>query len=231
MKALQALGLAILLSVAWPVFANGENGGQDHTCQGGHNCNEGGGSAEANADARARAAAHAGAIALGYVKGGDQYQKAYQSLYANFRTSQHQLGVVSNVGPQVSIGGDTFTYEASAASAIAPDLSAPAPTAGCRYSQGFSMAGSVIAGSGSIGHTTSEWDEICGLWMAAKQSGGDAKATATVAAYCLTMERAGVAVKECDGWREKLAPEVTASSTEDTDTSTAEYDSDPANRS
>ena len=86
-----------------------------------------GGAAKAEADAHAYASA--GASAFGYVKGGDQYQKAYQSLYANFRNSnsqsQGQLGIVKNVGPQVVITDEsTVIYEQKyqAPSMVAPGI-------------------------------------------------------------------------------------------------------------
>jgi hypothetical protein len=51
-----------------------------------------------------------------------------------------------------------------------------------------------------VGVTGSDWDEICGLWLAAQQTTGDAKAEAASAAFCLTMKKAQVASPTCASW-------------------------------
>ena len=80
--------------------------------------------------------------------------------------------------------------------AIAPNPSAHAPSAQCRY--GWSVTGAVTAfGAGISG---SEWDEICGLWMAAQQTTGAARDEAAAAAFCLTMKRSGVHSPTCAEW-------------------------------
>jgi len=80
--------------------------------------------------------------------------------------------------------------------AIAPNPSAPAPSAQCRF--GWSVTGAVIDFGAGI--TGSEWDEICGLWLAAQQTTGTAKNEAAAAAFCLTMKKAKVKSPTCDTW-------------------------------
>lgn len=160
-------------------------------------------------DADADAAAYAKSIGINYnsltTKQKTEVQTHVKTIQGQ-QQGQGQIGVVANVGPQVIITDKSVTtYEAAASSAIAPDVNAPAPSAGCRYSQGFSIAGSAVMAGGSIGHTTSEYDEICGAWQAARQTTGAAKATATTVAFCLSMEKADVDVAQCDGWRAAVA--------------------------
>jgi hypothetical protein len=50
------------------------------------------------------------------------------------------------------------------------------------------------------GITASEWDEICGLWLAAQQTSGDARSEAAAAAFCLTMKKAKVRSPTCEDW-------------------------------
>lgn len=192
-------------------FNQGGKGGKGGTGYGGTGIGIGigkGGNAKAyGGDADADAAAYAKSIGINY----NSLTTTQQTSVKNYVSStnaqgQGQVGIVKNVGPQVVIEDHSvITYEAAASSAIAPDVNAPNPTAQCRYSQGFSIAGSVVVGGGSIGHTTSEYDAICGLWMAVSQTTGEAKILATTAAYCLTMEEAGVEVTPCNGWRNVIS--------------------------
>jgi hypothetical protein len=80
--------------------------------------------------------------------------------------------------------------------AIAPNPSAPPPSAQCRY--GWSVTGAVV--EFGMGVTGSDWDEICGLWLAAQQTTGEAKSEAASAAFCLTMKKAKVASPTCASW-------------------------------
>lgn len=82
------------------------------------------------------------------------------------------------------------------APAIAPNPSAPPPSAQCRFGWGVTGAG---VGFGA-GLTASEWDEICGLWLAAQQTTGEAKQEAAAAAFCLTMKKAKVHSPTCLAW-------------------------------
>lgn len=97
--------------------------------------------------------------------------------------------------------GSAVINEAPAAkipdpAAIAPNPSAPAPSAQCRFGWGVTGAG-VAFGAGI---TASEWDEICGLWLAAQQTTGAAKSEAAAAAFCLTMKKAKVHSPTCLAW-------------------------------
>ncbi len=82
------------------------------------------------------------------------------------------------------------------APAIAPNPSAHSPSAQCRY--GWSVTGAGVGFGAGI--SASEWDEICGLWMAAQQTTGDARQEAANAAFCLTMKKAKVQSRTCADW-------------------------------
>lgn len=82
--------------------------------------------------------------------------------------------------------------------AIAPNPSAHAPSAQCRYGWSVTGAGPVFG----AGISASEWDEICGLWMAAQQTTGPARDEAAAAAYCLTMKKAKVHSPTCVDWEQ-----------------------------
>jgi len=84
------------------------------------------------------------------------------------------------------------------AAAVAPNPSAHAPSAQCRY--GWSVTGAGVGFGAGI--SASEWDEICGLWMAAQQTTGPARDEAAAAAYCLTMKKARVHSPTCDKWNQ-----------------------------
>lgn len=73
---------------------------------------------------------------------------------------------------------------------------AHAPSAQCRFGWGvqFGVQEFGIGGSGS------EWDRICGLWMAAQQTTGDPSNEAATAAFCLTMKDAEVHSETCAAW-------------------------------
>ena len=92
-----------------------------------------------------------------------------------------------------SLTTGTADFEAAA---IAPNPIAPPPSAQCRY--GWSVTGAVV--EFGVGVTGSDWDEICGLWLAAQQTEGTAKLEATSAAFCLTMKKARVASPTCAMW-------------------------------
>lgn len=105
------------------------------------------------------------------------------------KASQH----VKVDGSPTTVTGATNDYDAAA---IAPNPSAHAPSAQCRY--GWSVTGAGV-GFGA-GVSASEWDDICGLWMAAQQTTGDARQEAASAAFCLTMKRSKVSSKVCEAW-------------------------------
>lgn len=217
--------LAAVLAAFWMTNASAFGGSE---CNGLGNCNEDnsisnkayggdGGNAKAKAKAKAEADARAKAV---------NKTKVSTSVHTQQKTEQDQkqgqlqgqlqgqVGIVKNVGPQVVITDKSVvTYEAAASSAIAPDTNAPDPTAQCRFSQGFSVAGSAVMAGGSIGHSTSEYDPICGAWMAASQTTGNAKTVATTVAYCMTMEETGVEVAECDDWKGKVGRGLTENGT------------------
>lgn len=83
-------------------------------------------------------------------------------------------------------------------SAIAPNPHAAPPSASCWIGASVTAAVSEFG----IGVSGMEWDPICGLWLAAQQVEGEAQNEATTAAFCMTMEKAGVKNKTCDGWKE-----------------------------
>ncbi len=93
-------------------------------------------------------------------------------------------------------GSAAITNEGDDAAAIAPNPSAHAPSAQCRY--GTSVTGAGIGFGAGI--SVSDWDEICGLWMAAQQTTGDARREAAAAAFCLTMKKAKVHSPTCAEW-------------------------------
>lgn len=80
--------------------------------------------------------------------------------------------------------------------AIAPNPHAAPPSAQCRF--GWSLTGAVV--EFGIGASGSEWDRICGLWLAAQQTVGTARDEAAAAAFCLTMKDAGVQSETCFDW-------------------------------
>ncbi len=96
-------------------------------------------------------------------------------------------------GSPTTVAGATHDYEAAA---IAPNPSAHAPSAQCRY--GWSVTGAGVGFGAGI--SASEWDDICGLWMAAQQTTGDARQEAASAAFCLTMKRSKVSSEVCKAW-------------------------------
>jgi len=155
----------------------------------------------------ADAEAYAKSIGINYNSLTTKQQTSIKNYVSSSNAQgQGQVGIVKNVGPAVVIEDHSVvTYEAAASSAIAPDMNAPDPTAQCRFSQGFSIAGSGVVASGSIGHSTSEYDPICGAWMASSQTTGNAKTVATTVAYCLTMDEAGIDVAQCEDWKGKVA--------------------------
>lgn len=105
------------------------------------------------------------------------------------KASQH----VTVDGSPTTVSGATHDYDAAA---IAPNPSAHAPSAQCRY--GWSVTGAGVGFGAGI--SASEWDDICGLWMAAQQTTGDARQEAASAAFCLTMKRSKVSSKVCEAW-------------------------------
>ncbi len=126
----------------------------------------------------------------------------WASEYERQRTPQQkQVGVqvakasqhVQVDGNPTTVSGDQNDYDAAA---IAPNPSAHAPSAQCRY--GWSVTGAGVGFGAGI--SASEWDEICGLWMAAQQTTGPARDEAAAAAYCLTMKKAKVRSPTCVDW-------------------------------
>lgn len=114
------------------------------------------------------------------------------SEYERQRPPQHkQVSVQTVDGSPITVTGSD--YEAAA---IAPNPSAHAPSAQCRY--GWSVTGAGVGFGAGI--SASEWDDICGLWMAAQQTTGDARQEAASAAFCLTMKRSKVSSKVCEAW-------------------------------
>ncbi len=114
---------------------------------------------------------------------------------------QQQIGVqVAKASQHVKVDGNPTTVTGATndyeAAAIAPNPSAHSPSAQCRY--GWSVTGAGV-GFGA-GVSASEWDDICGLWMAAQQTTGDARQEAASAAFCLTMKRSKVSSKVCEAW-------------------------------
>ncbi len=107
-----------------------------------------------------------------------------------------QIGIqVAKAQQHVQVDGSPTTSDYEAA-AIAPNPSAHAPSAQCRY--GWSVTGAGVGFGAGI--SASEWDDICGLWMAAQQTTGDARQEAASAAFCLTMKRSKVSSKVCEAW-------------------------------
>lgn len=117
-------------------------------------------------------------------------------------TNQKAIAVqVQKAKASAQADGSAVINQAPAAkipdpAAIAPNPSAPAPSAQCRFGWGVTGAG-VAFGAGI---TASEWDEICGLWLAAQQTTGKAKSEAAAAAFCLTMKKAKVHSPTCLEW-------------------------------
>lgn len=106
---------------------------------------------------------------------------------------------VAKASQHVQVDGSPTTLTESHdydAAAIAPNPSAHAPSAQCRY--GWSVTGAGVGFGAGI--SASEWDDICGLWMAAQQTTGDARQEAASAAFCLTMKRSKVSSKVCEAW-------------------------------
>ncbi len=115
-------------------------------------------------------------------------------------TNQKAIAVqVAKASQHVKVDGSPTTLTEShdyEAAAIAPNPSAHAPSAQCRY--GWSVTGAGVGFGAGI--SASEWDDICGLWMAAQQTTGDARQEAASAAFCLTMKRSKVSSKVCEAW-------------------------------
>lgn len=108
---------------------------------------------------------------------------------------QKQIAVQAQKAQAQADGSAVITSDDDAA-AIAPNPSAHAPSAQCRY--GWSVTGAGVGFGAGI--SASEWDEICGLWMAAQQTTGTARDEAAAAAYCLTMKKAKVKSATCSDW-------------------------------
>lgn len=163
-------------------------------------------------DAEADARAYAKSIGINYNSLTTKQKTSVQTHVKTIQGQQQgqgQIGVVSNHGPQVIITDEkVITYEASSSPAFGPDVNVDQVKVDCPlYVQdGWSIAGTVIAGAGSAGATDAQFVEICALWLAAKntQSSFDRRDAAT-AAYCLTFEKTGIKNKRCDGWREDLS--------------------------
>lgn len=91
------------------------------------------------------------------------------------------------------------TIEGAEAPNIPPvvaSANAHQPSAQCRYGLGAQFGVQEFG----LGLSTSQWDEICGLWMAAQLTEGEASNQAATAAYCLTFKKAGVSNATCADW-------------------------------
>ncbi len=117
--------------------------------------------------------------------------------YERERRTQMQRQVAA-VEAMADGGAVIINEDSDDPAAIPPNPSAPAPSAQCRY--GWSVTGG--AAPFGAGITASEWDEICGLWMAAQQTTGEARREAAAAAFCLTMKKAKVKSPTCEDWHE-----------------------------
>lgn len=121
---------------------------------------------------------------------GEERQRAPRQTQIGIQVTKAQQHVQVDGSPTTVAGSD---YDAAA---IAPNPSAHAPSAQCRY--GWSVTGAGVGFGAGI--SASEWDDICGLWMAAQQTTGDARQEAASAAFCLTMKRSKVSSKVCEAW-------------------------------
>lgn len=132
----------------------------------------------------------------------DNSNKAAAGAAAKAKAAAGALAVsvpimVLKSAPNATIEGDQAPKIPEPA-AIAPNPNAPPPSAQCRFAN--SVTGAVP--QFGIGITASEWDRICGLWLAAQQTTGDAQTEAAAAAFCLTMKDAGVYSATCFDWEE-----------------------------
>jgi hypothetical protein len=113
--------------------------------------------------------------------------------------AQAQVAVqVAKASQQIKVDGSPTTVTGSDydAAAIAPNPMAHSPSAQCRY--GTSVTGAAVGFGAGI--SVSDWDRICGLWMAAQQTTGAAQKEAAAAAFCLTMQDAKVHSEVCVAW-------------------------------
>lgn len=115
------------------------------------------------------------------------------------KANQHQLAVAAPV--MVLKNPMTMTSTSTTAKQNIPPVVASAtaapPSAQCRFGWGvqFGVQEFGIGGSGS------EWDRICGLWLAAQQTSGEPSNEAATAAFCLTMKDAEIHSDRCEAWK------------------------------
>ena len=79
---------------------------------------------------------------------------------------------------------------------VAANPNAHPPSAQCRFGE----SGTLGVQEFGLGYSGSFWDRICGLWLAAQKTTGDARDEAATAAFCLTMKDAGVQSPTCVDW-------------------------------
>lgn len=167
---MKSLLIAVLLALSAPVFAtnNNEEGpgpNQDHTCQGGHNCNTtgqgGGGEANAGAVAESNATAVAGASAsadssnvnLNVAEGGNAYASGGKAEQSQGQLQgQSQSSNNSNSSNNSSSQSTNLTFEgtgeASHYNKYGNNVSAYAPAI---YSSSACTAGGLSAGVAGMG--------------------------------------------------------------------------------
>jgi len=133
-------------------------------------------------------------LALGVQAFGDYEDNRTQAEADAYALSLAKAQAVAAAGAKA--GGGSVTQGDVDAAAVSPNPSAHAPSAQCRY--GTSVTGAGIGFGAGI--SVSDWDRICGLWMAAQQTTGTAQKEAAAAAFCLTMQDAGVHSKVCEEW-------------------------------
>lgn len=102
--------------------------------------------------------------------------------------------MVLKASPNVTIEGATEAEQNFPV--VVASATAHPPSAQCRFGLGAQFGVQEFG----IGVSGSEWDRICGLWLAAQQTTGDASNEAATAAYCLTMKDAEVHSETCASW-------------------------------
>lgn len=134
-----------------------------------------------------------GAWAFGDFEDNSNTAKAYAGAKAAAGAAAFSMPImVLKSAPNATIAGD----EAPNIPPVVASATAHQPSAQCRYGLG----GQFGVQEFGFGLSTSQWDEICGLWMAAQLTTGVASNQAATAAYCLTFKKAGVSNATCADW-------------------------------
>ena len=114
-----------------------------------------------------------------------------------------KAGALAVAAPITLVKSSPSATIQAAAPAKAPDIppivasaTAAPPSAQCRFGWG----GQFGVQEFGFGISGSDWDRICGLWLAAQQTTGTASNEAATAAYCLTMQDAKVHSATCADW-------------------------------